>query len=120
MAFREVSAQIRPETALLRSLSDADGFFLIEQNFDFDLLTPQKLLEKYVGKEVYIVKVHPTTGEETTHAAVVLSVANGVVLRVGDRIETGVPGRLVFPDVPDNLRDRPTLVVQLNTSQRIA
>src|SRR5512135_1615751 len=52
LAFREVSARIRPETALLRSVTHPDGFFLVEQNFDFDLLTPQKMLEKYVGKKV--------------------------------------------------------------------
>jgi len=87
---------------------------VIEQNFDFDLLTPQKLLEKYVGRTIGIVKTHPTTGEETVEEAAVLSSNNGVVLRVGDRIETGVSGgRLIFPDVPDNLRDKPTLVMQL-------
>ena len=116
LAFREVSAQIRPETALLRSLNYPDGFRLIEQNFDFDLLTPQKLLEKYVGKKVKIVKTHPMTGKEKLLDAVVLSVNNGVVLRVGDRIETGVPGRIVFDEVPSNLRDRPTLVMELNSA----
>lgn len=116
LAFREVSAQMRPETALLRSLNYPDGFRLIEQNFDFDLLTPQKLLEKYVGKQVKIVKTHPMTGKEKVHDAVVLSVNNGVVLKIGDRIETGVPGRVVFDEVPGNLRDRPTLVMQLNSA----
>ena len=116
LAFSEVSAQMRPETALLRSLDYSDGFHLIEQNFDFDLLTPQKLLEKYVGKKVRIVKTHPTTGKESILDAVVLSVNNGVVLRIGDRVETGMPGRIVFDKVPDNLRDRPTLVMQLNSS----
>ncbi len=116
LAFREVSAQMRPETALLRSLDYPDGFHLIEQNFDFDLLTPQKLLEKYVGKKVRVVKTHPITGKESLLDAVVLSVNNGVVLRIGDRIETGVPGRIVFDEVPGNLRDRPTLVMQLNSA----
>lgn len=116
LAFREVSAQMRPETALLRSLDYPDGFRLIEQNFDFDLLTPQKLLEKYVGKKVRVVKTHPITGKERLLDAVVLSVNNGVVLRIGDRIETGVPGRIVFDEVPGNLRDRPTLVMQLNSA----
>lgn len=116
LAFREVSAQMRPETALLRSLDYPDGFHLIEQNFDFDLLTPQKLLEKYVGKKVRVVKTHPITGKESTLDAVVLSVNNGLVLRIGDRIETGVPGRIVFDEVPGNLRDRPTLVMQLNSA----
>ena len=114
LAFREVSARMRPETALLQSSSQQEDIVVIEQNFDFDLLTPQKLLEKYVGRTIGIVKTHPTTGEETVEEAAVLSSNNGVVLRVGDRIETGVSGgRLIFPDVPDNLRDKPTLVMQL-------
>jgi len=114
LAFREVSGRMRPETALLQNSSPQHDIVVIEQNFDFDLLTPQKLLEKYVGKSIGIVKTHPTTGEETVEEAMVLSSNNGVVLRVGDRIETGVSGgRLIFPDVPDNLRDKPTLVMQL-------
>lgn len=52
LALRDVSAQMRPETAMLRSLSNAGSFTTLEQNFDFDLLTPQKLLEKYVGKNI--------------------------------------------------------------------
>ncbi len=115
LAFREVSAQMRPETALLRSIDHPNGFRLIEQNFDFDLLTPQKLLEKYVGRKVRVVRTHPTTGEERTEEAEVLSVNNGVVLRIGNRIETGYPGRIIYDEVPENLRDRPTLVISLES-----
>ena len=115
LAFREVSARMRPETALLRSLTEPKGFSVVEQNFDFDLLTPQKLLEKYVGRRVQVVRSHPQTGEETAEGATVLAANGGVVLQIGDRIETGVPGRLVYPDVPANLRDRPTLVIQLQS-----
>ena len=117
LAWRDVSARIRPETALLRNLTHPKGFFLVEQNFDFDLLTPQKLLEKYVGKNVTVLRTHPTTGADTHEEATVLATNNGVVLKYPDRIETGVPGRLAFSSVPDNLRDRPTLVVSLNTAQ---
>ena len=114
LAFREVSAMMRPETALLQSDSHQHDLAVIEQNFDFYLLTPQKLLEKYVGKTIGIIKTHPTTGEETEEKAMVLSSNNGVVLKVGDRIETGISGgRLIFPDVPENLRDKPTLVMRL-------
>ena len=113
LAFREVSGMMRPETALLQSSSRQD-VVVLEQNFDFDLLTPQKLLEKYVGRTIAVVKTHPTTGEETVEEATVLSSNNGVVLKVGDRIETGLSGgRLIFADVPENLRDKPTLVMQL-------
>jgi len=114
LALRDVSAQIRPETALLRSLSNAGSFTTLEQNFDFDLLTPQKLLEKYVGKNVTIARINPATGIETTEQATVLSANNGVVMRIGNRIETGIPGRIIYDDVPSNLRDRPTLVTKLN------
>ncbi len=117
LALREVSGNLRPETALLRSLSSPGSFSLIEQNFDFDLLTPAKLLEKYVGRNVRIVKVHPQTGAETLETATVLAANSGVVLRIGDRIETGLPGRIVYDGVPANLRDRPTLVTELH-SQR--
>ncbi|MCF6290309.1 MAG: DUF4139 domain-containing protein [Desulfobacterales bacterium] len=115
LAFREVSGQLRPETALMRSISHPSALTVREQNFDFDLLTPQKLLEKYVGREVTLVRTNPTTGEETMRRARVLSANNGVVLRIGEHIETGIPGRLVFPDVPDNLRDRPTLVMTVDS-----
>lgn len=115
IALRDVSARLRPETALLRSLSNPGSFSLLEQNFDFDLLTPEKLLEKYVGRSVRVVRTHPTTGAETSETAQVLGAQGGVVLKMGDRIETGVPGRIVFDGVPANLRDRPTLVTELQS-----
>lgn len=113
LELRDVSAQIRPETALLR-VAKGRPVALLEQNFDFDLLTPAKLLEKYVGREVRVVRTHPTTGADSTETATVLAAGEGVVLKIGDRIETGLPGRLVFDAVPDNLRDRPTLAVTVD------
>ncbi len=113
LAFREVSAKIRPETALLA----APGLNVLEQNFEYDLLTPSSLLDKYVGRTVQLIKTHPTTGEETPEEATVLSAGSGTVLRVGDRIEAGVPGRLVFPNVPENLRDRPTLTMLVESKE---
>lgn len=113
LALRDVSAQIRPETALLRSLSNSGNFITTEQNFDFDLLTPQKLLEKYVGKTIRIAKTNTKTGEETIETATVLAANNGLVVKIGDRIETNPSGRIIYGNVPDNLRDRPTLVTQL-------
>ncbi len=113
LAWREVSAQMRPETALLRNLTNPGGFRLQEQNFDFDLLTPQKLLEKYLNKEVTVIQTNPATGTEIRETATVLATNGGTVLKFADRIETGVPGRLAFSGVPENLRDKPTLVVSL-------
>jgi hypothetical protein len=113
LAWREVSAQMRPETALLRNLANPGAVKLIEQNFDFDLLTPQKLLEKYIGREVTVISTNPATGVEKRETAIVLATNGGTVLKFADRIETGVPGRLGFSSVPENLRDKPTLVISL-------
>lgn len=112
LAFREVSARIRPETALL-----SGGPEVLEQNFEYDLLTPHALLTKYVGREVTLLKQHPTTGEERAQQALVLSAGDGVVLQVDDHIETGINGRLIYPDVPPNLRDRPTLTMEVFSAE---
>ena len=65
LSIRGVSGQLRPETALLRS-TNTSPLTIHEQNFDFDLLTPQKLLEKYTGKYIRIININPATGKETT------------------------------------------------------
>jgi len=120
LAFQEVSAQIRPETALLKNFTEPRGFFVIEQNFDFDLLSPQKLLEKYVGEKVTILSQKPNPdgagSKEFREEATVLATNGGVVLQYADRIESGAAGRLVYPRVPANLRARPTLVLSLNSA----
>lgn len=115
IALRDVSAKMRPETASLRALGGG-SLRLIEQNFDFDLLTPQKLLEKYIGRSVTVIRTNPATGAETREPAEVLATNGGVVLKYADRIETGVPGRIAYGAIPANLRDRPTLVVQLESA----
>jgi hypothetical protein len=109
--LRDVSSAIRPETVSLTGR----GIGVVEQNFDFDLLTPAKMMEKAVGREVQIIRTNPGNGAETRETATVLSVNDGVVLRIGDRIEVlrddGVPTRVIFDRVPENLRARPTLTV---------
>ena len=113
--FPDVSAMIRPETL---SFAAADTG-IVEQNFDFDLLTPQKLMEKAIGQTVTLVRTNPATGSETRERATVLSTAGGVVVQIGDRIEVlrddGLPVRVIFDRVPPNLRARPTLSVTLDS-----
>lgn len=115
LEFKDVSAAIRPETVALT----APGVTIVEQNFDYDLLTPDKLMEKAVGRQVQIVRTNPGTGAQTTETATVLAVNNGVVLKIGDRIEVlrddGVPTRVIFDKVPENLRARPTLSVMVDS-----
>ncbi|GAA5051626.1 DUF4139 domain-containing protein [Erythrobacter westpacificensis] len=114
--FPDVSAQIRPATLSF----NAENTAIVEQNFDFDLLTPTKLMEKAIGQTVTLVRTNPATGTEVRERAEVLSTAGGVVVRIGDRIEVlrddGLPVRVVFDEVPPNLRARPTLSVTLNST----
>ncbi len=114
LAWRDVSAHMQPETALLRSL-DGHKLTLLEQNFDFDLLTPKKLLEKSVGDTVRVIRTQAVTGVEYAEQASVLAANDGVVLRFADRVETGIPGRIVFSSVPADLRDQPTLSMLFKT-----
>lgn len=114
LAWREVSARMRPETALLRS-TDNRRLTLLEQNFDFDLLTPRKLLEKSVGEPVRVIRTQPVTGVEYAENASVLAANDGVVLQFADRVEGSIPGRLAFSSVPAGLRDKPTLSMLFRT-----
>jgi hypothetical protein len=118
LAFVDVSARIRPETAILTSANNV-SFNLLEQNFNYDLLTPKKLLEKSVGKEVTVIRTDPRTKEEERLRAKVLSTHNGTVFEIDGKIYTGHIGRVVFDRVPENLRARPTLVVTLDAKETV-
>lgn len=118
LEFQDVSAQMRAETAQFKAVSSSADIAVLEQNLEFDLLSPQKMLEKYLGKSVSIIRTHPTNGSETSEPAEVLAVANGVVLKTKDRIETGIPGRLSFSEVPANLRAEPTLSLLVDSKKR--
>lgn len=112
--FPGVSASIRPETVGL----SGRGLSVVEQNFDYDLLTPDRLMQAAVGGEIGIVRTIPGTGAQQTERARVLAANEGVVLEVDGRIEVlrddGVPTRVIFDEVPTNLRPRPTLSVTLD------
>jgi hypothetical protein len=115
LALRGVSARMRPETALLRSIHAPNDLQVLEQNFNFDLLTPAKMLEKYTGQRVEIIRMNPATGKETRETATILSTNEGVVAEIDGRVETDPEGRWIFPRIPENLRDRPTLVTRLDS-----
>jgi hypothetical protein len=115
--FPDVSAQIRPATV---TLSGA-GLAIVEQNFDYDLLSPDTLMDKAVGQTITIIRTNPATGVETREQAKVLAANGGIVLQIGSRIEVlrddGLPVRVVFDKVPDNLRARPTLSVTVEAAR---
>ncbi len=115
LEFGNVASSIQPETVHIRSLERGNPLAVLEQNYEYDLLSPQKLLEKYVGRTV---KVHIWNREEEreeTVEAEVLSVNGGTILKIGDEITYNIPGRISFPEVPENLIASPTLVWLLNS-----
>ncbi len=115
--FPDVSARIRPETVTL----SGPGLSIVEQNFDFDLLTPDKLMDKAVGQTITLVRTNPATGAERSERAKVLAANGGIVLQIGDRVEVlrddGLPVRAVFDRLPPNLRARPTLSVTVDAAR---
>lgn len=117
LEFGDVASGIQPETVMLRSLGGNGGLSVLEQNYQYDLLNPQKLLEKYVGKMVKVYRNDPETGREVAVDAEVLSVNGGTILRIDGEITFNYPGRFAFPDVPDNLIPSPTLVWQLQSAR---
>ena len=104
--FPDVSAQIRPETVTM----SGEGLGIVEQNFDFDLLTPSALMQKAVGETVTLVRTNPASGAEVRERARILAANGGVVMQIGNRIEVlrddGLPTRVIFDRVPEQLRAR--------------
>jgi hypothetical protein len=113
LEWKDVSAQVRPQTVHIRSLSDPAGLRVLEQNYRYDLLGPQKLLEKYVGKKIKVYRWNEARGAEEAKDAEVLAVQNGVVLKIDGEVTFNFPGRFAFPEVPKNLIDKPTLALLL-------
>ncbi|MDK1022039.1 MAG: DUF4139 domain-containing protein [Candidatus Hydrogenedentes bacterium] len=117
LRFSDVAQQIRPETVSLRSLSVPGSIGIIEQNYEYDLLSPAKLMEKYVGRKVRLVNFHEQLGFESVEAQL-LSVNQGPVYKIGGEIFLGHPGYVVLPELPGDLIAKPSLVWHLeNTAE---
>jgi hypothetical protein len=102
--FTDVAAQIDPTTVHLKSLTDPAGLRILEQNYEYDLLSSGKLMEKYVGR---MVRLYNTDG---TYLEAKLLATAGPVFEINGQIHLGHNGRLVLPSLPDNLVSKPTLV----------
>jgi hypothetical protein len=114
LEFRDVSSQIEPQTVHVKTSGD-ENLRVLEQNYRYDLLSPEKLLEKYEGKKIKVYRYNKETGKDEELEAEVLSTRNGTLLKMGNDITFGFPGRLAFPEVPKNLICRPSLVWLLDS-----
>ncbi|MGB7923951.1 MAG: DUF4139 domain-containing protein [Pyrinomonadaceae bacterium] len=122
LRFSDVAAQIKPETVHLVSLTAVNSLRILEQNYQYDLLNPVKLMNKYVGREVTLVlrRLENNTEVLTPVQATLLSNNEGQVWRIGGQIVIGYPANVVetrFPDLPQNLVATPTLVWDLENSR---
>jgi len=117
LRFMDVAAKIIPSSVHIKSLADPESLRVLEQNYEYDLLNSQKLLEKYVGKEVRLYSKNPYTEREEVVTAKLLSNNGGPIFRIGDDITFGHPGRILFPGVPENLIAQPTLVWLLENTR---
>src|SRR5438876_1215698 len=119
LKFMDIAATVNPATVHFRSLNDPEKLGAIEQNYEYDLLEPAKLLHKYVGKEVTLVRTYQENGTTKREEikATLLSDNNGPVWKIGNDIVTGLYAESYrFPEVPANLYDRPTLLMSLENS----
>jgi hypothetical protein len=119
LKFMDIAATVNPATVHFRSLTEPEKVGVLEQNYEYDLLEPAKLLNKYVGKEVTLTRPYMDNGT-TKHEeikATLLANNNGPVWKIGNDIVTGLNGESYrFPEVPANLYDRPTLLMSLENS----
>jgi hypothetical protein len=116
LRFMDVASQIIPASVHIKSVVNPDTLQILEQNYEYDLLNPQKLLDKYVGKEVKLYTKNPYTEREELVTAMLLSNNGQPIFKIGDEITFGHPGRIVFPGVPEDLNAKPTLVWMLKNS----
>ena len=113
LQFMDIAATVNPATVHFKSLTQPGALGVLEQNYEYDLLEPDKLLRKYVGRDVTLVRVRTqngTTSEEEVRARL-LSYNNGPVWQIGKEIVTGLHAdHIRFPELPGNLHSRPTLI----------
>jgi hypothetical protein len=109
--FMDVAAQIDPTSVLLRSLTDPAGLKILEQNYEYDLLSSEKLMEKYVGRKVRLYQSNGTFQEAT------LLSTRGPVYDINGQIHMGHFGSVVLPALPENLVSKPTLAWLLRNTR---
>lgn len=113
LRFEDIAASVNPVTVHIVSLNAPKDLTVLEQNYEYDLLNPAKLMDKFVGKEVTLIRLvtENNSTKEVPVKATLLSNNQGPVWKVGNEIVTGMGAdRLVFPNLPENLYSKPTLV----------
>ena len=116
LQFIGVAERINPTTVHIKSLIEPDSLSVLEQNYEYDLLNPTKLLDKYVGQKVKLIDKNYYTGKEEIYDAVLLSTNQGYIYKINDEIQINPSGRVILPKIPENLIAKPTLVWMLKNT----
>jgi hypothetical protein len=119
LRFEDIAATVDPATVHFRSLTEPDKLRVLEQNYEYDLLDPAKLLNKYVGRQVTLVRSYQDAGTTKREEVIATLLANndGPVWKIGNDIVTGnIAESYRFPEVPENLYERPTLLWTLENA----
>jgi len=120
LRYMDIAAEVNPATVHIVSLTAPKDLSVLEQNYEYDLLSPQKLLQKYVGKELTLVRTETENNstKEVSVKATLLALNDGPVWKVANEIVTGMgTDRYVFPDLPENLYSKPTLIWLLDIAR---
>jgi hypothetical protein len=116
LRFMDVAAQIIPASVHISSIADPESLRVLEQNYEYDLMSPQKLMDKYVGKEVKLYQKNPYSEREELVSATLLANSSGPIYRIGSEITFNHPGRVILPGLPESLIAQPTLVWLLDNT----
>ena len=115
--FEGVAAQIDPTTVHIRSIDAPDALSVIEQNFEYDLVSPDRLMEKYIGQTVELVTTREGKDDETIRAKLIGTQGGTVYELENGKIAVNPPGRVVLPALPAGLISKPSLVWLLDTKR---
>jgi len=119
LQFMDIAATVNPATVHFRSLTEPGRVSVLEQNYEYDLLEPDKLLRKYVGREVTLVRTRTDggTSRDEDVKARLISYNSAPVWEIGGEIVTGMPATHIrFPELPGNLFSHPTLIWTLDNT----
>jgi len=114
--FEGVAAQIDPTSVAIRSLTAPGKLAVLEQNFEYDLISPRKLMEKYVGRSVELIRT--IDDKDVTVQAKLIGTESGFVYEIDEKIAVNPPGRVVLPSLPKGLVSKPSLIWLLDNDRK--
>lgn len=109
LRFMDVASSVNPVTVHARSLNAPADFVVLDQNYEYDLISEARLLDKYVGKKLRIIQWNQDLNKKEEVEATLLSNNDGQIYQINDEIYLGHPGTKVVPSIPENLISKPTL-----------